>query len=131
MTKQVVDKIEKTKIDKWIDQSMTLKEYFLFEKEIDKRINYISDYIANVLGYTINYVILSNGYREDFGRFDPRLYHKFVGLKTYTTQDRDNYAFIYMDGFPTRFLYEDFEQEVEADFKQYMLDNPNYFFFLN
>lgn len=125
MTLKKVNPISKETVDRLFSEEMTLKEYLDISNDIQQRIYYISEYIGSVLGYKVNYITLENGYREFFGFFNPRRYNKLIELKVYKEQGGIDDVYLYEDGFPPRFLYEDFENEVKNEYKKYMIENTD------
>lgn len=120
-----VDPIEQDIIDRIFSEEITLKEYLETLSTIEDRINYIASYIGKVIGYEVNYITLENGYREFFGFFNPREYNELIAIKVYKEQGGEDDIFLYEDGFPPRFLYENFEDEVKIEYKKYMDENPD------
>jgi hypothetical protein len=125
MTLKKVKTIPKETVDRLFSEEITLKEYLDISKELENRIYYISEYIGSVIGYEVNYITLENGYREFFGFFNPREYNELIALKVYKERGAVDDVFLYEDGFPPRFLYEDFEDEVKNEYKKYMLENTD------
>lgn len=120
-----VDPIEQVIIDRIFSEEITLKEYLDTIGTLEDRINYIASYIGKVIGYEVNYITLENGYREFFGFFNPRECNETIALKVYKERGGNDDVYLYEDGFPTRFLHEEFEDEVDAEYKKYMLEFPD------
>ena len=120
-----VKPIPKETIDKIFNESITLKEYLDLLPLIESRINYIAAYIGSVIGYEVNYITLSNGYREFFGFFNPREYNNLIDIKIVKERGGEDDVYLYEDGFPTRFLHEYFETEVQTEYKKYMSQFPD------
>lgn len=120
-----VDPIEQETIDRILAEEITLKEYLDIIPIIEDRINYIASYIGKVIGYEVNYLTLENGYREFFGFFNPRESNEFIALKVYKESGGEDDVYLYEDGIPTRFLHENFEDEVKREYKKYMIENPD------
>lgn len=125
MKRKPVKSIPKETIDKIFNESITLKEYLDLLPLIESRINYIAAYIGSVIGYEVNYITLSNGYREFFGFFNPREYNNLIDIKVVKERGGEDDVYLYEDGFPTRFLHEEFEKEVQDEYKKYMEQFPD------
>jgi len=125
MKRKPVKPIPKESIDKIFNESITLKEYLDLLPLIESRINYIAAYIGSVIGYEVNYITLSNGDREFFGFFNPREYNNLIDIKVVKERGGEDDVYLYEDGFPTRFLHEEFETEVQTEYKKYMSQFPD------
>lgn len=121
MTLKKVNPIPKDTVDRLFSEEMPLKEYLDISNDIAQRIYYIAKYIGSVIGYEVNYITLENGYREFFGFFNPREYKKLIALKVYKERGGEDDVYLYEDGIPTRFLHENFEEEVKIEYKKYMI----------
>lgn len=119
-----VKPIPKETVDKIFDESISLKEYLDLSPLIQSRIDYIAAYIGSVIGYEVNYITLSNGYREFFGFFNPREYQRLINIHVFKERGGEDDVYLYEDGFPSRFLHEEFEAEVETEYKKYMKQFP-------
>lgn len=122
---KTVKPIPKGTLDKIFDESIKLKEYLDLLPLIESRINYIAAYIGSVIGYEINYITLSNGDREFFGFFNPRDYNNLIEINVFKERGGEDNVYLYEDGFPTRFLHEEFETEVQAEYKKYIEQFPD------
>jgi hypothetical protein len=125
MTLKKVNPIPKDTVDRLFSEEMPLKEYLDISNDIAQRIYYIAKYIGSVIGYEVNYITLENGYREFFGFFNPREYKKLIALKVYKERGGEDDVYLYEDGIPTRFLHENFEEEVKIEYKKYMIENQD------
>lgn len=125
MKRKPVKPIPKESIDKIFNESITLKEYLDLLPLIESRINYIAAYIGSVIGYEVNYITLSNGDREFFGFFNPREYNNLIEIKVVKERGGEDDVYLYEDGFPTRFLHEEFETEVQTEYNKYMSQFPD------
>jgi hypothetical protein len=125
MTLKKVNPIPKDTVDRLFSEEMPLKEYLDISNDIAQRIYYIAKYIGSIIGYEVNYITLENGYREFFGFFNPREYKKLIALKVYKERGGEDDVYLYEDGIPTRFLHENFEEEVKIEYKKYMIENQD------
>ena len=116
ITKDVVEKM-----------NAAYKAYEEYEKQITNRVDYVIKTIAKIFGTKLEWYDWSNGGGETDGHFEPRLISgnsfqldgamKKRGEMVAITKDGE-WEFTWME-IPTRFLYENFEQELEDGIKKF------------
>lgn len=116
---EYVEPLLKIDIEKIISQTITLKDFLESEPKIINRVNYIYEFIGEIVGFKINYLIFSNGNMENFGFFDPRKYSQTISLSG-NFSGFDDSCLLYECEFPTRFLHEEFEEEVKREVAEYL-----------
>lgn len=116
---EYVEPLLKSDIERIVSQTITLKDFIELEPKIIDRVYYVYEFIGKITGFEINYLTLSNGYMENFGFFDPREYSETISLSG-SFSESDDSCLLYEGEFPTRFLHEEFEEEVKQEVADYL-----------
>lgn len=104
-------------VQKLSDENISKKEYDKIVAAIGDKVNDIWRFIINASGRKLDWWAFSNdvsyghGNGSSGGTFDPQNDAEFIdigGENSYSESD----DYLYNDGFPTRFLWEDYKQEV-------------------
>lgn len=112
-----MSKINKEDFDKLYDEEITNKEYKRIINLIDIRVDEIVQKISKPYkNYSQVFYYYSNGeYDYDSGNFDPEEYKENIKINYY-----EGFCIKPFDGeFPTRWLYEDFEEEMQQIIKNH------------
>jgi len=115
-----VEKLDKALMDKVFNGSLTVKEFSAIEEKIDNRFFYVLKKIMEIQGVNVKWVDYANEGGKDGsqGYFDPVWYREAID---FTGEFEGLYSKdkCYLESFPTRFLWEDFEEQVTKEYKDH------------
>ena len=109
------NKITKEEFDLLYDDSITKKQYNEIKNKIDIRVHEIAEKFFVNFNATSSYDY-DNGEDEDDGHFDETLYKDTISFDYWGTK----YPPGYPDGLPTRWLWEDFEDELVSTSNEFL-----------
>ena len=106
-----VEKLDKAEFDLVYDENISRLSYEKLREKVISRIGYIWNKILEIQGRKLSdWYDFDNGDRGNAGEFDENRYSEEVTF--YGQFESLKYESSFSHGFPTRFLWEDFEDEV-------------------
>lgn len=119
-----VEKLDETMMQSIMDGSISLKDFKFQKKEITERCQYIVQKMMQIQEVPyLDWWDFDNtgGQNGSSGFFDPDRYKESVWLNYEAPTCCQNFSILpYRDHFPTRWIWEDFEEECEREYQKAM-----------
>ena len=115
--------LTKEEFDKLFDLDISVRERKAVEAKVTERFDYIIHKMAEIIGRKVNWYDYDNESGEyNPGYFDTDNYQSNIGYvgEFTTTKNRDFNT--YENDFPTSWLYQDFEHQLQQEIKEYKLE---------